>query len=453
MARMRVEIYFDFSCPYAYIASTRIEDVCARAGAELVWRPMLLGGVFRALEGATGDGPMARMGPAKARHNRLDFQRWAEHWDVPLTLPAAHPMRTVRALRVLLAVPETCWPAAIHALYRAYWQQGRDMTAPGTVAAALGEAGLDQATIARALAANDDAGIKDALRRRTDEAVARGVFGAPAMFVHVPGRSEPIMFWGQDRLHLVEAVLAGWRPESGQPPAALVGHAGTHDAGRPEPAGPAAAVLARRDNAPTVQFWYDFSSPFAYLGSTQIEDVCARADALLVWRPMLLGALFRDVGTENVPLLAMPPAKRAYIERDLHDWAAYRGVPFRFPSRFPMRTVTALRLALLAGARIASLSHALFHAYWAQDQDLDDPDTLARILRDQGFDAEAMLARTQDAAVKQQLFASTTEARDAGVFGAPTTIVEDARGDLLFWGQDRLELVEAALRSWRPREA
>ena len=446
MAWMRVEIYFDFSCPYAYIASTQIEAACVRAGAALVWRPMLLGGVFRALEGSTGDsnGPMARMGAAKARHNLLDFQRWAEHWHVPLSRPAAHPMRTVRALRALLAVPEPRWPAAIHALYRAYWQEGRDMTAPETVAAALAEAGLDQDTIARALAANDEPAIKDELRRRTDEAVARGVFGAPAMFVHVPDRSEPIMFWGQDRLHLVEAVLAGWRPDSGRPPAAPVRVAAAATVTD-------AAASAGHDGGPAATFWYDFSSPFAYLGSTQIEATCARASARLEWRPMLLGALFRDVGTANVPLLAMPPAKRVYMERELHDWAAYWGVPFRFPSRFPMRTVTALRLALLAGDRLVSLSHALFRAYWAEDQDIDDRDTLARILRDQGFDADDMLARTQEAAVKQKLIANTTAAREAGVFGAPTTIVADERGDLLFWGQDRLELVEAALRGWRPR--
>jgi 2-hydroxychromene-2-carboxylate isomerase len=432
---MHVEIYFDFSCPFAFLASTQIEALCARAGAGVVWRPMLLGGVFRGA--GQPDEPMRAMNPAKSRHNLLDVHRAAERWGVPLTMPAGHPMRTVRALRALLAVPEPRWPPVIHALYRSYWQRGRDdFDSAETVAAALAEAGLDQAAIAAALAANDDPAIKDELRRRTDEAVARGVFGAPAMFVHVDDLERPEMFWGQDRLHMVEAMLAGWRP------------------GRTPPPAPAAAPALAAAHAPgprTLHFWYDFSSPFSYLAATQVEAACGRAGARLVWEPMLLGALFKEVGTPNVPLLAMPESKRAYMYRDLDHWAAYFGVPFRFASRFPMRTVTALRLALLAGDRRVELSHALFRALWVEDRDLDDAATLAEILRRHGFDPESMLARTQEPEIKQALVNQTTRAAQAGVFGAPTMIVTHERGDLLFWGQDRLILAEAAAAGWRPQ--
>ena len=435
---MHVEIYFDFSCPYAYMASTRIEALCAAAGAALVWRPMLLGGVFRGV-GHT-DEPRRKMGPAKARQIQLDIARWAERWGVPLSMPAGHPMRTVRALRALLAVPEPQWPAVIHALYRAYWQRGDDFESAETVAAALAEAGLDQPAIARALAANEDPAIQDELRRRTDEAVARGVFGAPAMFVHTDDLERPEMFWGQDRLHMVEAMLAGWRPGRTPPPAPVPA----------APPAPAPAASAHPPRPGTLHFWYDFSSPFSYLAATQIEAACARAGARLVWEPMLLGALFKEVGTPNVPLLAMAESKRAYVRRDLDHWAAYYGVPFRFASRFPMRTVTALRLALLAGDRIAELSHALFRALWVEDRDLDDAATLAEILRRHDFDPDSMLARTQEPEIKQALIEQTTRAAQAGVFGAPTMIVTHERGDLLFWGQDRLILAEAAAAGWRP---
>jgi 2-hydroxychromene-2-carboxylate isomerase len=439
---MHVEIYFDFSCPFAYLASTQIEALCARAGAAVVWRPMLLGGVFRSTGQA--DEPMRSMNPAKARHNRLDIDRWAERWGVPLTMPAAHPMRTVRALRALLAVPEPRWPAVIHSLYRAYWQRGDRFDSPETVAAALAEAGLDQAAIASALAANDDPAIKNELRRRTDEAVARGVFGAPTMFVHADDLERPEMFWGQDRLHLVEAMLAGWRP--GRTPLPSPMHAAA-----PAPMHAAApAPVAAAPAARTLHFWYDFSSPFSYLAATQIEAVCARAGARLVWQPILLGALFKEVGTPNVPLLAMPESKRAYVYRDLDHWAAYFGVPFRFASRFPMRTVTALRLALLAGDRVAELSHALFRALWVEDRDLDDAATLAEILRRHDFDPDSMLARTQEPEIKQALIHQTTRAGQTGVFGAPTMIVTHERGDLLFWGQDRLILAETAAAGWWP---
>jgi 2-hydroxychromene-2-carboxylate isomerase len=430
---MRIELYFDFSCPFAYLASTQIEALCARAGAELVWRPMLLGGVFNAI----GHAPMAQMGPAKARHNRLDMHRWAERWDVPLVMPAAHPMRTVRAMRALLATPESRWPAVIHGFYRAYWHRGEDIAAVETVAAVLAGAGLDQAAVARALAANDDPAIKDELRRRTDEAVQRGVFGVPASFVHVDDLDQPVMFWGQDRLHMIEAMLAGWRP-------GLPGPAGRDRLpARPAPAPPASPC--------TLHFWYDFSSPFAYLASTQIEAIAARTGARLVWQPMLLGALFKEIATPNVPLFDMPESKRAYTYRDLDHWASYWGVPFRFASRFPMRTVTALRLALLAGDRIAELSQALFHALWVEDADLDDLHTLSEILRRQGYDADDMLSRAQETTVKHALISQTGRAVAAGVYGAPTVIVEHERGGRLFWGQDRLGLVEAAANGWWPR--
>jgi 2-hydroxychromene-2-carboxylate isomerase len=437
MPSMRIELYFDFSCPFAYLASTQIEALCARAGAELVWRPMLLGGVFNAV----GHEPLLEMSPAKARHHGLDMHRWAERSNVPLVMPAGHPMRTVRALRALLATPEPRWPAVIHGFYRAYWQRGEDITAVDTVAAVLAEAGLDQAAVARALAANDDPAIKDQLRRRTDEAVARGIFGVPTWFVHLDDLDQPVMFWGQDRLHLIEAMLAGWRP--GQP-----GPDGRDRLpGRPAPAPPPRPC--------TLHFWYDFSSPFAYLASTQIEAVAARTGARLVWQPMLLGALFKEIATPSVPLFDMPESKRAYTYRDLDHWASYWGVPFRFASRFPMRTVTALRLALLAGDRIGELSQALFHALWVEDGDLDDVHTLSEILRRHGYDADDMLARAQEPAVKQALVRQTGHALAAGVYGAPTVIVEQAhasrRGDLLFWGQDRLGLVEAAANGWWPR--
>lgn len=460
---MKIEFYFDFSCPFAYIASTGIEALCAAEGADLCWRPMLLGGVFR----GTGaqDSPMEQMGPAKARHTTLDMHRWADALGLPLHRPAAHPMRTVRALRALLALPEADWPPVIHEIYRGYWQHGHDITSARSLGAILERAGVRGSALDRALAANDDPAVKDELRRRTSEAVARGVFGAPTTFVHVPDRDQPLMFWGQDRLHMVRAALRGWRPgglapagsariaqldsRPGSRPAAPMNFPATarRPATLPSVAG-APAVTVDRPRA-TLHFWYDFSSPFAYLAATRVAAVAERAGARLCWRPMLLGALFKQIATPNVPLFAMSESRRAYMLRDLDHWASYWNVPFTFASRFPQNTVTALRLALLAGERIAELSLALFEALWVRDGNLEDPDTLAGVLRAQGFDAAAMLARAREPAARQALFDSTAQALAAGVFGAPTCVIADERGDLLFWGQDRLELVEAALRGWR----
>jgi 2-hydroxychromene-2-carboxylate isomerase len=200
----RVDFFYDFSCPYAYLAHTQIEALCARAGAELAWSPFLLGGVFKAL--GQPQVLMATMPAAKLRLNALDMMRWADHWGVPLRMPASHPNRTVLALRAALASEDLA--RATKALYAAYWVEARDVSRPEVVREALDGAGLDGAAL---LERAEDPAIKDELRRRTDAALAAGVFGAPAFVVTAPGVSGAL-FWGQDRLHFVERALGGWVP-------------------------------------------------------------------------------------------------------------------------------------------------------------------------------------------------------------------------------------------------
>ena len=139
--------------------------------------------------------------------NALDMARWADCFGVPLTMPPMHPNRTVLALRATLAA-EAAIPIATRALFHAYWALGRDLSQPAVVKEALDRAGLDGAAL---VARADDPVIKEALRARTADAVARGVFGAPA-FVVTTGASAPALFWGQDRLDFVEKALGGWSP-------------------------------------------------------------------------------------------------------------------------------------------------------------------------------------------------------------------------------------------------
>ncbi len=189
-----------------------------------------------------------------------------------------------------------------------------------------------------------------------------------------------------------------------------------------------------------VVFYFDLSSPYAYLGATQIERVAAETGARVVWRPILVGALFNAIGTPNVPLDDFPGAKRAYMLRDLMHWASHWGVPFRWPSRFPMRTVAPLRLILAveaAGGDVAGLAKRLFAAYWAEDRDIADP----AVLREFGD-----LAATEAPAIKAALRQNTDEAIAAGVCGVPSFRV----GQHLFWGQDRLALVARTLAGWDP---
>lgn len=409
-APARVEFYFDVSCPYAYLAHLRIEAACARQGATLEWKPILLGGLFRAVRG--DDGPMASMPAAKGRMNALDLHRWAEHLAIPFVMPASHPQRSVTAMRAIVASKDV--PQAAKALYRAYWIDGLDITSREVLARVLEEAGLDGATL---VARTEDASVKDQLFANTTKAAAIGAFGVPTFVVHREGQ-EPVFEFGQDRIEFVEDLLREALP-----------------------------------TRPKLTFYFDYASPFAYLGAVAVEAVAARHRADLVYQPFLLGGLFKSIGTPDVPLFAMPLSKQRFMNEDMHRWAARRGVPLRFPSRFPMNTVKALRMTLQVPTEArAPLVAALMRAFWVDDRDLNEPAELVAIAREAGFDGEALVAGAAGAAAKDALYRATAEAEARGVCGAPCFLVETAANPAgsLFWGQDRLVLVERALSGWLP---
>lgn len=392
MART-IELFFDYTCPFAYLASTQARAVAARTGASLVWKPFLLGGVFRAQ--GTAQNLSETLSPAKAAHNLADMQRWARRFGVPLAMPAGHPMRSVEALRATLATGID--PRVIDGFYRAYWVEGRPISDRGTIEDVVTKAGHDAA---RVLSAIDTPAIKDDLRARTDEAVAKGVFGAPAWVVGDE------LFWGQDRIDFVEAAVRRQPPQR------------------------------------TLDVYWDFSSPFAYLGCSQIGALAARTGASVRWHPVLLGGLFRAIGTPDVPLATFSEAKQRHVARDLERWAARWGVPYRFPSRFPTRSLDALRVYFaLPEDRRDAYRDAVFRAYWADDRDIADPAVLADCVGDPAL-ASAALERTKSDDVKRALRESTEAAVARGVFGVPTFVVDEKD---LYWGQDRLSLVEEAL--------
>lgn len=417
---MRLDFWFDLSCPYAYLACKRLPQLLGARAVEVRYRPMLLGGVFRAT--GAGDGPMATLSPSKRAHLSSDLARWAEVAGVPLTTPAAHPMRTVLALRTILALEAEARPRAIHELFAAYWQRGEDVAQQEVIAAALGRAGLSEQVVRAALAAAPEQ--KAELHRCTEEAVALGVFGAPAFVVDAGDGQRPLFFWGQDRLPWVMAALDGWRPPAPAP---------TSGAQAPAPA-----------RARTLDFYFDVASPYAYLGLTQIERV-ARGHHLRL-RPILLGGLFRELGTPDVPLFTFPAAKRAYVASELATWAAWWSQPFSFPTRFPQKTTTAQRmLALAAPADVQlRLALALARGMWAEGRNLEDEAVLTELARDAGAPAE-LVAEAREPAAKTALTRATAEAAAAGVFGVPTVVIHDESRRELFWGQDRLELVQRTL--------
>ncbi len=397
-----LDYWFDYTCPYAYLGSTQAQAFAARVGRTLRWCPMLLGGVFKAHD--TPQRLFETLSPAKAKHNADDLQRWAALHGVALTMPAAHPMRSVEALRATLACG--CDARVIHGFFRAYWVEGRPISDPAVIADVVRAAGHDADAVLAEIARD---AVKDDLRRRTEEAIALGVFGAPTWTL------DGETYWGQDRAELIAARVLG-----------------------APPADDAVAPPTGR----TLEVYWDFASPYAYFGAMQAEALARRTGATLVWRPLLLGGLFKSIGQADVPLSTYSPAKQRHTGLDLERWAARWGVPFRFPSRFPMNTVTAMRAWLaLPEARRGAFQRAVFRAYWADDRDIADPSVLAELLG--GDDGPAVLERARTPAVKDALRDATQQAMDAGVFGVPTWVVD---GRELIWGQDRLPLVERALR-------
>ncbi len=198
----------------------------------------------------------------------------------------------------------------------------------------------------------------------------------------------------------------------------------------------------------TFDYFFDFSSPYAYLAHEEVEAVAAAHGAQANWRPFLLGGLFHALGTAQAPILDASASKRRHLLADLQRWAEVRDLPWRWPNRFPMMTVLPLRVVLqLQGEARKTLSRAIFRAYWGADQDISDGQVLGAIIHKAGFDAPALLAGCSTAEVKAKLRANTDELLGLGGVGAPAFIVDG----LHFWGQDRFEFVERALQGWRPQ--
>ena len=193
----------------------------------------------------------------------------------------------------------------------------------------------------------------------------------------------------------------------------------------------------------TVEFFFDLGSPASYLAWTQLPGICARQGATLCYRPMLLGGVFQATGNASP---AMIPAKGRYMFTDLGRFASRYGVPFGLPPGFPINTLTLMRgvmgTQLHSPTRFEALLEALFNGLWAQRRNLGDQAVLDEVLSHAGFDPQAFHALAADAEVKAALKQATEEAVARGVFGAPTCFV----GEAMFFGQDRLDFVEEALR-------
>ena len=188
---------------------------------------------------------------------------------------------------------------------------------------------------------------------------------------------------------------------------------------------------------PRLEFWYEFASNYSYLSAMRISELAQRARIEVVWRPFLLGPIFKAQGWETSPF-NIYPVKGRYMLRDMQRLTTRRGLPFRMPATFPANGLKAARLALVGSDEgwIEPFTRAVFAAEFGRGEDISDPGVIAGELTRLGLDAARMMERAEAADIKQRLKDQTAEAASRGIFGAPTFITEDGE---LFWGDDRLD--------------
>jgi 2-hydroxychromene-2-carboxylate isomerase len=190
------EFWFDFGSSASYLAWTQLPKLEADTGANAALKPMLLGGVFQ----ATGNQSPVNV-PAKGKYIFEDFRRWAKRYGVPFERNPHFPIMTLAFMRAAITLQGKSDPRFLdycHAMFNAIWAESLNMNDPATAAQALKKAGFDPQVL---MAMANDQATKDALKAATQEAVDRGVFGAPTFFVGDE------MFWGQDRIDFVREAL------------------------------------------------------------------------------------------------------------------------------------------------------------------------------------------------------------------------------------------------------
>lgn len=195
-----------------------------------------------------------------------------------------------------------------------------------------------------------------------------------------------------------------------------------------------------------IDFYFDCSSPWTYLAFTGIHDIAERNAAEINWKPVLVGGIFNSVNPSVYEQRANPvPVKARYYQKDLADWANYYGIRIGMPPVFPVNAVKSMRGAFVAldEGCLVPYARATFEAYWGDLKDISQDDVLAGICEDVGLDRERFLSCIKSDDIKARLRENTDEVMARGGFGSPTMFV----GNAMFFGNDRLLLVDRALKN------
>ena len=196
----------------------------------------------------------------------------------------------------------------------------------------------------------------------------------------------------------------------------------------------------------TLEFFFDCSSPWTYLAFESVQKIKATNDIDIVWRPILVGGVFNQVNPSVYENRAKPvPAKARYYQKDLQDWARYVGIDIGMPPVFPVNSVKAMRGAFVALEHdcLETYVRRVFRRYWGDLADISQDDVLSGIVAACGLPHDEFFAKIATATYKDRLRNNTEELIDRGGFGSPTMFLD---GDDMYFGNDRLALIEAKLR-------
>ncbi|KAF7197309.1 hypothetical protein HII31_01360 [Pseudocercospora fuligena] len=458
---------------HATEAQNKIEALATRTGAIIHWRPVLLGAIYRATNAPQGAAGSASdvFNPTKKSITSRAFQLTIKRHGLPHNEPPRHPHKTTAALRLLYFIAENDRPALTHALYKAYWVEGRNVGERETLLRAVREAKISKlGSVIHAVHSGEFEGEKQRrkLESSTEDAVKRGSPGVPGFWIgdeiwtdRDGARKKGRLYWGQDRMPFVEAVVLALKD----------GKSGDELSQVPRPLRSLFPRAIHQSSIPAneevkLEFWYDFSSPWAFLGWTQLASLQRRFGERLQieMKPFLLGILFREIGAPNLPMAAISEHKRNYMRLDHGDWVRWwnainlqegkpdKSVDFYWADNFPIRTPSVLRVAL-ARPELAGL---LYRACWERNLDMSKDEVLESVLSEAGHDAKGIMKEANSQKIKADLRARTKEAKETGICGVPTYRVFRRKvgekewkqtGDLV-WGQDELNVVEDLIAGW-----
>ncbi|MBI81014.1 MAG: 2-hydroxychromene-2-carboxylate isomerase [Gammaproteobacteria bacterium] len=195
-----------------------------------------------------------------------------------------------------------------------------------------------------------------------------------------------------------------------------------------------------------IEFFYDCSSPWTYLAFSEIENLVARQDLKLIWKPILVGGVFNSSNPSVYASRENPvKAKQKYSTKDLQDWSKIRGLTINWPDVFPVNSVKAMRGAFYAINKemISEYSSRVFFSYWTEGNDISQDEVLIEIISSLDFDSQDFFSFIELDQTKELLKSNTQELIDRGGFGSPTIFIDENN---MFFGNDRLKLIEEILQ-------